>query len=430
MADRDVTIKLNLRPGDSQGMGKFMVDAMSQAGREVSKQLEASRRIVEGMTKAGQAAELERVAKLPSVLPTGLQSFFGGGGIGKNLQQAGIGYIAQQAGGVLGGAGGGALSLAGRGLTSAAAGFAAGGPIGAAIALIPIALQALKGLASVPFNFVGQGLQNVTTGMRQLAGPLGAGGALLTGMSGLARQIPLVGEAIGGMIDSLKGFIEQGVSFVRLFSPGTTRRFGIVQEDTLATIGRTFTPVLESLTDFMRLAGDFLATVLPGIGQMRDALSPLRGIFGELKSILSDVAPILKQVVTDGLWLFKTALTGLYIALQPIVLGFKGLATLLGISGQGLQSSAGLAAREIHFGTPESSAKEVYQAAFRAGAVGDESVAKSIPELLIELITGLKTGAYAIQIAKQVSQELAPGPAGSSETKFAYKAIEIIAGAR
>jgi hypothetical protein len=50
------------------------------------------------------------------------------------------------------------------------------------------------------------------------------------------RLVAITKEAIHGLIDSAHKFLETGIGSVGLYSPGTSERFQLVWQDTLATI--------------------------------------------------------------------------------------------------------------------------------------------------------------------------------------------------
>src|SRR5207245_2940492 len=122
------------------------------------------------------------------------------------------------------------------------------------------------------------------------------------------KKIPLVGEALGALGEAAMGFLGTAMGTVEKYSPGTAQRFGLAKEDTLAVIGRTMTPVMETFTQFTRLVGDFLATVLPKANEMREILAPINQAMRELRPAFAGLAQILKVDVIVNLKLFSANL--------------------------------------------------------------------------------------------------------------------------
>jgi len=399
----------DLQKEDRQTRLKLALDKQKEQLAPTVKETPASiaqRQLVDEDKATRQRLAVEKARKdlAPEVQQTGLSGLFaklGGVGEGQSpatrigaLKFAGVAHQAAGVGQAIGGPVGGAVSGASNALATGAAGFAAGGPIGAAIALAPMVAEKIKLLAGAPFTIVGKGLDALTAGMRELSGPLGAGGALLAGMEGLAEKVPVVGQALGGMVGSLKGFLETGVGLSKLFGPGTSERFEIVQQNVLATIGRVFTPIVEAMTDLTQLTGEFLSTVLPSVSEMREALSPLKDVFAELRLIFQDLAPILKDELAGALVLLKVSLK---LAADELR-GFRQLLEMFGFLNRTPLKQPETAARSISFSDADSAAKAVYMAAFKAGPAGpkgkppEKSWLEKIYDRLGDVITAFENG--------------------------------------
>ncbi len=166
----------------------------------------------------------------------------------------------------------------------------------------------------------------------QAAGGLKGAGAEV----GALGTIPGVGPALAGISAVSKALSVLGStaeSTVGKFAPGALLRFNYVMDDVQATIGEALLPVLNLMTDGMRLVGDTLASILPSTDDMTAALSPISEIVDTLREALGEVAPDLKD-------LGKTLLQGLAVGLQLAADGVKLLVKFL----EALFSSAGDAA--------------------------------------------------------------------------------------
>src|SRR5262245_43652708 len=91
---------------------------------------------------------------------------------------------------------------------------------------------------------VGQGIAGAAGAVtgRAVGGPVGAliGGGLAGGGIGA-----LVGSLVTGLFDQIK-------EAVRMFSPGTMRRYEMAWDDLMAVIGERFVPVIERATEAVR----------------------------------------------------------------------------------------------------------------------------------------------------------------------------------
>lgn len=309
---------------------------------------------------------------LLGALGRGLSSALEGGGKGGSG-----GFLKNFFGGITMGGGGGAGATAGA--EGAAAGGAASsfigasGPLGGLIAAIPIVVKAVKGLAEAPFKMISGGLNTVTGALKDMQGPLGPIGAGLGLVKGFfdaiansLKKIPIVGEAlaaipgaIGEVVGALGDFMSAMTELSKLASPGTFKRFQIVSEDAAAVIGRTFVPVVEMMTEASRAAGDALASLLPDMGEVREALSGFRASLTELWQSLRELWEVIGPMVRGA---FKESLRVVGNAIGFVVRGFallaRGLSWLmrplraltdaLGFTsaGEGGRSSVGAAARQ------------------------------------------------------------------------------------
>jgi hypothetical protein len=245
----------------------------------------------------------------------------GGGGVdvrnffGKLL---GGGGRAKVLGAALGGAGG--LGQMGS-LVGEALGGPEGAEIGAAVA------KAIPGVVAKPVEALVAPLNVLATaleGMRGPLGPIGAGLNLwskaLDGIAAGVKSIPLVGEVLGPMFDTLAQVpkiigqvLETLVSFSEKASPSQFKQFQVAVEDVQAVIGDAFLPVLELMRDAVRGIGDVLASILPNASEVRDALSGLRESLGQmwdaLRSVMAELGPIIRQFLIANLKILAAALS-------------------------------------------------------------------------------------------------------------------------
>lgn len=274
----------------------------------------------------------------------------------------------------------------------------------------------------------------------QAAGGLKGAGA----EAGALATIPGVGAAIGavGAVGGAIGMLgDVAMSTVGKLSPGAMQRFNYALDDVQAVIGKALLPVINLMTDGLRLVGDVLNSILPSTDDMTAALSPIEEIFDTLRETFTEMAPVLKEVghllleglvvslklVADGIKIVASFIEGFFKGLgegagldevsddaqkkindvfrkafEPILEGDKikpnvtakewadvmkkmtpemfAEAEKIKKEDKKLKSSVGTAARSVTFESQESAAKKVYQAA----QMGGVSRKRSIEDLLGE----------------------------------------------
>jgi hypothetical protein len=389
--ERKVVLKIELKPGDASAIRS----AFDPIAKDLSKTFSGF--IGQAFVGAGGQDTMAKIKQGVASIDYG--SILGqvnrlfGGKLGP-LGVGGLGALGMQMGGVIGGPAGGAVSGMGQLAVKGAAGFAVGGPMGALAAVVPELLDNLVKKLMAGVRFATAGFEAMTSSIRELGGQLGAGGVVLSAMKAITSAIPFVGKYFAAFFESLSQFLNSAVSMAKLYSPGTQTRFELAQTDTLATIGRTFTPVLEFLTDFTRLMGDFLKAVLPSAEEMRAIMSPLTTVLRDFRQSLSDLAPVLKEMGTFVIRSFVNQLTLLFRWLDNLIHNVNKLLSTLGLGGGGgeLPSSTGMAARSISFGRDSTQAAlDVYQAAYQnLGAKGEDPATRSA-SLLQDIAANVQT---------------------------------------
>jgi hypothetical protein len=200
-------------------------------------------------------------------------------------------------------------------------------------------------------------IQASTRGLPGLAPPGGRGAA---GGDGKSK-----GDPFTDLVDNAKKAAIGLASLhaVALASPGTFQRFQLALDDTTAVVGQALVPVLEIVTQGIRLFGDFLTTVLPSTDEFREALSPISDFLNDLRDALASIAPVIHDVLVVGLKVLGAVLRTIIIPFQLLA---KFLEGLFG-AGEGLKSSLNAAVRNVSFQSAESFAKQVNLAAFKSG---------------------------------------------------------------
>lgn len=178
-----------------------------------------------------------------------------------------------------------------------------GGPIGGEVGkiigqklgeILPASIAAPAKLANDALMTLGHTLSELGGSL----GPIGAGFDLLTAgankIGDVVKSIPIVGQLLGPMMDQItmvpgivKDIVATLTGFAAKASPAVFKQFQVAIEDVQGVIGQRFVPVLEVMTDFVRLFGDVLHTILPDIQTMRAMVAPIRMFFSALREELN-----------------------------------------------------------------------------------------------------------------------------------------------
>lgn len=156
-------------------------------------------------------------------------------------------------------------------------------------------------------NLLGAGMNVFSAATGE--GAAGASGALSgLGLGAAAGPLGAVIAAIPAAVDGLKtlaGTIEHlGAVTVEMggkASPAALMRYQFHLDNLNATLGRVFVPALETMTDGVKLLGDFMATVLPTRAETEEIFRPVREAIAELRPALAEVAPPLRELGRDAL---------------------------------------------------------------------------------------------------------------------------------
>jgi phage-related protein len=167
------------------------------------------------------------------------------------------------------------------------------------------------------FNKGLQGVGQAATGnfSSAISSVSGAVGGMLSGLTGLA-------SGIGGLLGGVVSLGQAMAGLVGLANPQVLQIFNNALDDMQAVMGQALAPILEVVTQVIRMAADSLASFLPQIGaviaNMMSAFLPavktVFDIFGEIGNMFARVfAAVAPAVEAIGM-----AFTVVYEALRPI----------------------------------------------------------------------------------------------------------------
>lgn len=209
------------------------------------------------------------------------------------------------------------------------------------------------------------------------------GGALTGGAAG----------AVVGAIGAIPSMISQLGQFVQAANPAIIEQLNLVFQDITAVIGHVLTPVFQTLTPFVRLFGDAIASILPNQAQMNSLMAAFAPIFDAVKGLFTTLAPILNgvisvfigvltpvlkilagviSIVVEGLQLFFNVLIEFYNAITYLIPGVKK------IEKRDLMSSVGAAAKEAQIISSGELTSDAIKGAWGAGLNPMERMANGI----------------------------------------------------
>lgn len=238
---------------------------------------------------------------------------------------------------------------------------------------------------------VGKALKSVPTASAGGGGE--AAGAALSGegaeaaIGGLGAAAAGVALPLAAAAVALKTLIDVSVDLGGKASPIALERFTMAVDDAQAVLGKVFVPVLELVTDSVRLLGDVFATILPSTKEVREALSPLADYLKNLRDVFAAIAPIIKDYFTVSL---KALGIALQVATYPLKLFTDALRAVGVIGNAKLNSSVGAAARPASFTNVDSYLKDSYAKAFSLGDQKEENPLVSPLETLVKEVTEIK----------------------------------------
>ena len=220
----------------------------------------------------------------------------------------------------------------------------------------------------------------------------GAGMAAGAALAVLAAEVAIATRAFHQLQDA-----------VGRANPAVMQRFELVMNDTIATVGRAFVPVMEFATDVVRDIGDVLANVLPSSKDVRDFLNELRPILSDLKGVFMDLAPVIKEGFVGTLRAATITLRLFSDAIHPVVAGLRSILHAIGfVPSENPLSSVGAAARPAQqFSDIVSAIDEMNRAALSGAGQTDQQLSalqsidanvKALKDFLMGRVQGVNAG--------------------------------------
>lgn len=208
---------------------------------------------------------------------------------------------------------------------------------GKALGLIPGMRTLGEAFGSV-FSSIGSsavtGITAIGSQITQLGGQLISNVPILGRVVGLAGEIGgafggLVGAlggvagAIGGMLGGILSLGESIAKFVQAANPAIFQLFQNVVADLTAVIGQGLAPILQVITQIIRLAADSLASFIPQIGavigQLAGGLMPIFQVLFNVFSKIGQAILLVVQALAPAIVAFEQIYTAIYEALEPVL---------------------------------------------------------------------------------------------------------------
>lgn len=330
--------------------------------------------------------EMQRAEHAERVRQAGGRGVYAWEQLKEGLGKQGGGNVAL--GAIMGGQGGGGML----GQAGGAIGMALGGPAGAMVG--EALAKAIPGAIAAPAKAATAAMSEVTKGLQEVQGSLGPLGAglevasdLFASISDSMKGIPIVGEIVGPLMDTVgkipgifKSLLEAALPMVQKLSPGIMKQFSVALEDAQATIGQAFLPVIQEMIPYIKELGTIIAQALPSDQDMRKMFG---AVFDSIRDLVQELAPLIAPVIsmlTTGVRIFVDVLTGLVKAfkwvanaisdvIKFITFGMVDLKQMFGgsVSGAGSARQAATAARPAHLGGIEEYQRQLQLETFQGG---------------------------------------------------------------
>jgi hypothetical protein len=196
----------------------------------------------------------------------------------------------------------------------------------------------------------------------------------------LALAGPVGAIAAGAMMaaSAIKDLTLKMIDMAAAAAPGQYELFNQALNDTQAVIGRVFVPVLELATDAVRGFADFMTNILPTTDQVREAFEPLREALDEVKAVMMEMAPFIRDV-------FAASLKALAVSIKVVVDQFRLALKTFDAMTFGFfraynqfaepanKSSMGAAAGPARYMEVEDLGRQAALASFKLGTAGEKS---------------------------------------------------------
>lgn len=146
---------------------------------------------------------------------------------------------------------------------------------------------------------------------------------LARGMLGLTKTFGTVLAGAGVATGAIAGLGSVLGTLVGKAAPVEVEKFQIALNDTLAVIGRALIPVMQTMTELMRLAGDTFATFTGLVsGFLAAAMVPLTAVFRAFFDVAGRVGAALGKVLaaaTPILAGLAESFTAIFSAVSPVI---------------------------------------------------------------------------------------------------------------
>lgn len=258
----------------------------------------------------------------------------------------------------------------------------AGGPIGQALAPVSEAFQKVFDVTKV----LVPGLQSLTNAFNLLTTPF----------SNFVTIAATAADAIARFGSSIAGLVAKA-------NPVVAEQFTLALNDTLAVIGQALMPVLQVVTQLMRLFGDAIASFSGELGsvlgEIAQALMPIFELMAEALAISGKVISAVLQFVMPAIRFIVEGIRTIFdwwIRLVKDALSFIGIE--IGDSAIKKGASVGAAVRSASTGDVEGVLRKARESALSLGAASGPNYAEMTANNTEQLL--IRAGSIADKIGR------------------------------
>lgn len=163
-------------------------------------------------------------------------------------------------------------------------------------------------------------------------------------VTGVLSSMGPHGAIVAGAINAVQAFGDTVLKFVGAANPAVVEQLNLAFEDINGVIGRFLVPVIERVTPWIRMFGDFLASILPNAQELDKALAPMNDALQTLKEAINPLIPLIKDDLLTQLKAFALVLKGT-VELWKLMSAEAWVAKLTGGKTDNFDSSIGAAYR-------------------------------------------------------------------------------------
>lgn len=136
--------------------------------------------------------------------------------------------------------------------------------------------------------------------------------------TGVLSSMGPYGAAAAGAVNAMQALTDTIIGFVQVANPAVVEQLNHAIADVSGVIGQFLTPVVEAAVPWVRMFGDFLASILPNAEELRNALAPLDGALASLKEAIDPLIPLFQDYLLNSIEQFAVAIELLALLIEKM----------------------------------------------------------------------------------------------------------------